>query len=434
MKMAGRSSSARAGTTEAGGRRAAKPSPAAEKRTTTVSGVRRVTMTDVATLAGVSQSSVSLALNNITGIRLSDATRQRVFDAARELGYRLPGGRAPSAEKTPGTRGARANAAAPLLLYLVDEISTSPHPVVSIDGAKDAAWEQGAVVAVFATRANSAVEDAVLAGMLNHPALVGVIYSAIFTRPVELPAATRRVPTVLLNCYEAASETTGTGGANAGAPEGAPAEMAAARVIPAARRAATGSRRDTLRCSSVVPAEVAGGHMATETLIEAGHRRIAFINGEPWMDAARDRLSGYRRALASHDIAYDAALVREGDWQLASGYEHTLSLMRLKPRPSAIFCANDLMALGCLEALRKLDLAVPGAISVIGYDDQEVSRHTHPPLTTLVLPSYEMGRLAVEMLLAEARDPASLRRRLKVEGRIVERASVGPPPRPGKRR
>jgi LacI family transcriptional regulator len=184
----------------------------------------------------------------------------------------------------------------------------------------------------------------------------------------------------------------------------------------------------------VVPAEVAGGHLATETLIEAGHRRIAFINGEPWMDAAQDRLSGYRRALASHDIAYDPALVREGDWQLASGYEHTLSLMRLKPRPSAIFCANDLMALGCLEALRKLDLAVPDAVSVIGYDDQEVSRHTHPPLTTLVLPSYEMGRLAVETLLAEADNPASRRRRLKVECRIVERSSVGPPPREGKRR
>ena len=384
-------------------------------------------MTDVATLAGVSQSTVSLALNNMGGIRLSDATRQRVFDAADELGYRLPTGRSPAAVKSPG---ARSRAATPLVLYMVDEISTSPHPVVSIDGAKDAAWEQGAVVAVFATRANTVVEEAVLSGMLNHPGLAGIVYSAIFTRQVELPPLARRVPAVLLNCYEAASESTprAATAASAGVEE---AEASASQR--SARRAAAGSRRDTLRCSSVVPAEVAGGHLATERLIEAGHRRVAFINGEPWMDAAQDRLIGYRRALASHDIAYDAALVREGDWQLASGYEHTLSLMRLTPRPSAIFCANDLMALGCLEALRKLGLAVPDAVSVIGYDDQEVSRHTHPPLTTLVLPSYEMGRLAVETLLAEARDPGLLRRRLKVEGRIVERASVGPPPRGSKR-
>jgi LacI family transcriptional regulator len=101
--------------------------------------------------------------------------------------------------------------------------------------------------------------------------------------------------------------------------------------------------------------------------------------------------------------------------------------MREPAPPSAIFCANDLMAVGCLEALGELGVQVPAEVSVMGYDDQEISQHTHPPLSTLVLPSYEMGRLAVETLLAEVRDPQVRRRQLKVEGRLVERETVAAP-------
>lgn len=384
----------------------ASPQGEDETAATDASPQRRATMTDVATRAGVSQSTVSLVLNGAPGTRLSEATRQRVLAAAAELSYRLPGGRAlaPARAAAPGAGAAgperaRTAAGVPLIVYLADEISTSPHPVVSIDGAKDEAWAAGAVVAVVAARAKREVEQAALQALLSHPQLVGVIYAAVFTRQTTVPAELAQVPTVLLNCYE-------DPGLAAGARAGR---------------------------SSVVPAEVAGGHAATERLIEAGHRRIAFINGEPWMDAAQDRLKGYRRALASHDIAYDASRVRSGDWHVASGYEATLSLMADGPpahRPTAIFCANDLMAVGCLEALQKLGLRVPEDVSVIGYDDQEIARHTHPPLTTLELPNYEMGRLAAELLLAE-RDVTGLsRRRIKVEGRIVERSTVAAPPQP----
>jgi LacI family transcriptional regulator len=361
-------------------------------------------MTDVAIRAGVSQSTVSLVLNGTAGVRLSAATRERVAAAAAELGYRLPGGRAPlaagagaeaaSTSASPGTprRAGARRAGPPLIVYLADEISTSPHPVVTIDGAKDEAWGAGAVVTVVATRGKPEVEAAALQALLDHPALVGVIVAAVFTRATTVPAALDGVPTVLLNCYE-----------------GTPADAAPPRR------------------SSVVPAEVAGGHAATERLIEAGHRRIALINGEPWMDAAQDRLKGYRRALASHDIAYDARLVKTGDWHVATGYDATLALMKERQPPTAIFCANDLMAVGCLEALQLLRLKVPQDVSVIGYDDQEIARHTHPPLTTLELPNYEMGRLAVELLLAERAGADAARRRIKVEGRIVERQTVGPP-------
>ena len=124
------------------------------------------------------------------------------------------------------------------------------------------------------------------------------------------------------------------------------------------------------------------------------------------MDAARDRLKGYRQALATADIPYDPALVREGNWQPSAGYEQTNVLMDLPRPPTAIFCSNDRMAVGCYEALKERRLSIPGDVSVIGYDDEEVARHLSPQLTTLVLPHREMGRWAVERGFSLLRQPA----------------------------
>jgi LacI family transcriptional regulator len=314
-------------------------------------------MTDVAKAAGVSQSTVSMVLNAMSGARLSAETRARVFEEAARLGYRLPRRDAvPAPMPGPADRPARK-----LIGYLVDEISTSPHPVVSVDGARDAAWEHGCLVSVLVTHGNADQEAAAIAALKAHPALLGIVYSTIFTREVSLPAELRDGPVVLLNCHD-----------------------------------------DALKLPSIVPGEVGGGHAATEYLIAQGHSRIGYINGEPWMEAAKDRLKGYKRALATADLPFDPALVRDGDWMSGTGFDATLALMRAPRPPTALFCANDLMALGALEALKQLGLRVPEDVSVMGYDDQEISRHTHPPLTTMVLPNYDMGRAAVEALLAQA--------------------------------
>ena len=349
-------------------------------------------MTDVAAAAGVSQSTVSMVLNQVAGARLSAATRARVLGAAVALGYRLARREAAAAEFE-WMAGSEARPAVhkpqihPLIGYLVDEISTSPHPVQSMDGAHDAAWQQGWLLQVAVTHNDAEQEAAALAALRANPALRGIIYSTIFTRQVKLPSGELGLPTVLLNCHDAD------------------------KAWP-----------------SVVPAEVSGGHAATEYLIANGHQRIAFINGEAWMEAARDRYKGYRRALATADLPFDPSLVQEGDWMSGSGFDGTMKLMRLRRPPSAIFCANDLMALGALEALKQLGLSVPEDVSVMGYDDQEISRHTHPPLSTLLLPNYEMGQTAVELLLQLARQPppgpAARHRVVKVEGPLVPRASV----------
>ncbi len=127
----------------------------------------RPTMTDVARIAGVSQSSVSLVLNEMSGARISAETRARVREAARKIGYRLPNtrqdlARAPAIEKD-------------TIAFIVDEISTSPHPVVSLDGIRDYAFEQGLLVSAHATRSNPDLESAVLRAVMRDPAIAGVI-------------------------------------------------------------------------------------------------------------------------------------------------------------------------------------------------------------------------------------------------------------------
>lgn len=126
------------------------------------------------------------------------------------------------------------------------------------------------------------------------------------------------------------------------------------------------------------------------------------INGERWMDASHDRLRGYRQALTAAGIEFDGALVKIGDWSVRSGYVRTLTLMRAERPPTAFYCANDMMAWGCMQALTELGKSVPEDVSVVGHNDVEVAASTVPPLTSCRPPSYEMGTQAVEFLLEAA--------------------------------
>ncbi|MDQ6432815.1 LacI family DNA-binding transcriptional regulator [Mesorhizobium sp. LHD-90] len=337
----------------------------------------RPTMTDVARIAGVSQSSVSLVLNQMSGARISPETQQRVFDAARQVGYKLPGTRHEAADGSERRT----------IAYLVDEISTSPHPVVSLDGARDFAFEQNFLVSTYVTRSNPELEEATIEAVKRDKSVIGVIYSSIFTRHVTLPKALEGVPTVLLNCYA-----------------------------------------EPRKHIAILPGEVAGSFTATAHLTELGHRRIGFINGEPWMDASVDRLKGYRQALATADIAFDERLIRNGDWLPLTGYHHALDLLGADNPPTAILCGNDLMAMGAMEAAQEMGLKVPDELTIMGYDDQELARYTHPPLTTLVLPNYEMGQRAAEALLDITIHGKKLKpMTIKIDGPLVIRATTAAP-------
>jgi LacI family transcriptional regulator len=333
---------------------------------------RRTTMTAVALEAGVSQTTVSLVLNEVSSARFSADTRRRVLEAAERLNYR-----------TTRRRGTlRGGATQGTIAFVVDEMSTDPWMALAMDGIREKAWERGIAVVSAATRGNSELEQAILRQILSEQA-IGLIYGTINTRRIDPLSLPRAIPTVLLNCY------------------------LADHALP-----------------SVVPAEVIGGGAATQRLIAAGHRRIGYINGEPWMDASRDRLKGYRRALAGADIAFDAELVRNGNWEPSAGYEQTRLLMGLEVPPTAIFCGNDLMALGCYEALREMGLSIPEHVAVIGYDDREIARYMHPPLSTVLLPHHEIGVEAAEALFERIAQPAMRPAQIKVEGKLVDRRSV----------
>jgi LacI family transcriptional regulator, galactose operon repressor len=332
---------------------------------------RRPTMIDVANEARVSQTTVSLVLNHADGARLSAETRQRVMKAAARLGYQ------------PVRRGGAPLPSSPTSIgFVCDEISTDPWTAIGLDGVREKAWEHGLTVTVMVTRGDADMEAAALAQLAALP-LLGLVYATINTRLVDGLVTPPKAPLVLLNCHAADSAL-----------------------------------------ASVAPGEVAGGHAATDVLVRAGHRRIGYINGEASMEAARHRLRGYRQALATADLPFDPDLVREGNWQPLSGYEATRELMRLSARPTAIFCANDLMAVGCYEALRELGLRIPDDIAVMGYDDREIAQHLHPPLTTVLLPHFEMGSIAAELLIDAAAGSTLRPRQIKVECPIVMRKSV----------
>ncbi len=339
---------------------------------------KRVTMIDVAQMAGCSQSTVSIVLNRAPGITIARQTRLRVIKAAEELGYVLP----KSQEADPSSRQ---------IAVVFDFIATSPEAVESIDGAREASWASSHIVAAYQTMSDEKMQERTLAAVLA-PHVEAIIYATIMTREVTVPRALYdcRKPVVLLNCYSS-----------------------------------------DRRFPSVLPGEVAGGHLATQTLTRAGHRRIAHITGELWMDAAKNRLKGYRQALASAGIPFDAALVRTGNWQTSAGYSETRALLALPNPPTAIFCSNDRMAVGAYEAIKEAGLHIPGDISVVGYDDQEIARHLTPPLTTLVLPHRELGRWAATTALESM--PGDMSRSqfplTKLECTLVERASVAAPNR-----
>lgn len=134
-------------------------------------------------------------------------------------------------------------------------------------------------------------------------------------------------------------------------------------------------------------------------LLALGHRRIAHVIGHPAHGASRWRLDGYRDALAAAGIAYEPALVVEGDFSFGSGVTAARRLFSLPNAPTAVFAANDDMAAGVIWAAGEHGLSVPGDVSVCGFDDTPISRQIWPTLTTIRQPSREMGRIAALQLL-----------------------------------
>ncbi|MBZ0295677.1 MAG: substrate-binding domain-containing protein [Anaerolineae bacterium] len=161
---------------------------------------------------------------------------------------------------------------------------------------------------------------------------------------------------------------------------------------------------DVVRCDSEL-----GAFRLIMHLLELGHKRIAYLGGPLGVSTAEDRFLGYKKAMRECNLGLNEELVLFGDYTQQSGYELTRRTFQLSPRPTAIFAANNFIAIGALQYLRKARINIPHEISLVTFDDLPPSLLVNPFLTTTTQPSYEMGQQAAKLLLTrlnnrEARD------------------------------
>ena len=150
---------------------------------------------------------------------------------------------------------------------------------------------------------------------------------------------------------------------------------------------------------TVQPNEAGGARSGIEYLISLGHRRIAHIGAPEWTAPGHDRLQGYRAALEAHGIPWDPELVFEGDAHETGGLEGVQALLDLSDPPTALFCFNDLTAVGALHGARMMGVRVPEDLSVVGFDDVPLVKYLAPPLCTVRQDMESLGRRAMLMLL-----------------------------------
>lgn len=177
---------------------------------------------------------------------------------------------------------------------------------------------------------------------------------------------------------------------------------------------------------SVMIENLEASRNAVRHLIDLGHRRIAYIGDRFGYGSDSERFSGYRSALDGADIPFQPGLVAHGDGKAEGAFAAVEMLVTAPQPPTAIFCYNDMTALGVLKALRERKLRVPEDISVVGFDDLPLAEYMEPPITTVRQPKLEMGKLAMRVLL-KLIDGSDAENDIRVGGELIVRRSTAPP-------
>jgi len=310
---------------------------------------RRVTIRDVARLAGVSPATVSKVLNDAPYV--SSNARRQVLDAIDKLDFR------------PNTIARSLRARRTQTLGLITDDLEGLFTTSMMRGVEDAASDQGFSVFLCNSQGQASRERSHLKVLRDKQVDGVILLSGYRVRERGTPALdVGRLPVVYL--YQYTSD---------------------------------------LPVPCVVPDDRGGGRLGTEHLLAHGRRRIALINGPVHYEATHHRLQGYREALETAGLVFDPALVRAGKWHQDSAYRLAHELMALPDPPDAIFCTADSLAAGAIDALHQLGLDVPRDVAIVGFDNRPFAAHQRPPLTTVALPLYEMGKLAGELLLSAIR-------------------------------
>lgn len=298
---------------------------------------------DVAKRANVSTATVSRVLRNAGNV--TEETKQRVLEAIEALNYQ------------PNVLGRYLRRMeTETVLVIVPDI-TNPFFSKVLRGIEAVALEHGYQVLLGDTQNDVRLEEQYL-NLLPQRQVDGMIFLTARIRKELVEEMARQFPIVLACEYL----------------EGADIPTVSIDNISSARK-------------------------ATEHLIGLGHRRIAHLSGPMDVILSRDRLRGYHQALVQHEIDADPALVQEGDFTYESGYSLTLKLLALENPPTAIFAANDEMAIGAIKAVRHRGGRVPYDVAIVGFDDIQMASIFEPAVTTIAQPMFEIGEQAMKLML-----------------------------------
>lgn len=332
---------------------------------------------EIAAHAGVSQATVSRVINNKPNVR--EETRRRVLKVIDELGY------VPNAEaRSLVTR--RTNKIGLIVSDIVNPFY--PELVESVEGL---ARESGYVTLLCNTQRDPS-KDQIYARFLIEQRVAGVLFTSITPRsgaPEQLMQA--GIPFVFVNRY-----------------------------------------LKGLAVPSVLTDNESGAYRMTQYLLDLGHSRIAFIRGLPNTTTSQDREAGYRRSLMDHGFKAENVYLERGDYIREAAYEATSRLLQLPVPPTAIFCANDCMAFGALDAAWDAGVRVPEDLSVVGFDNIPLSSLRAISLTTMEQPMAKMARRALEILLDLIEGKELLQDSVieVYEPELIVRRTSGPAPSP----
>ena len=329
---------------------------------------RTVTIAAIAAEAGVSVPTVSRVLNGRSDVAAH--TRERVEQLLREHGYQR--------------RGSRPRAR---LIDLVFNDLDSPWAVEIIRGVEQAAHAEGVGTVISAIHRRASDTREWLENVSARATDGAVLVTTDLDPALHAELQSLQVPAVVID------------------PAGVP----------------------SLDVPTIGATNWAGGVSATEHLTGLGHERIGVVAGPPTLWCSRARLDGYRAGLEAAGLPFDRDLVVAGDFGYESGFRAAGSLLELRRPPTAIFAANDHMALGVYEAVRRSGRRVPEDVSVVGFDDLPETRWSSPPMTTVRQPLAEMGVLAARTVLRLVDGEAAVGPRVELATELVVRDSTAPP-------
>ena len=332
------------------------------------------TMKDIAKIAGVSLGTVSHVLNGSAGVR--EPVRRRVLDAVRSTGYQ------PS-QLARGLRRVQTN----VIGMIIPDITNPFFPAV-VRGAEDQAFSHGYRLILCNTDNDHSKELAHLNELRTYLPAGLIVIPSTFSDLTAQAKSYREVGTGVV-CIDRLPKDWGG---------------------------------DTVTANNQK-----GAYKATQHLIQLGHTQLATISGPLHLTNAQERLNGFKQAIKAAKLQIAPEYIQESTFDKQGGVSKAGLLLRLIPRPTAIFAGNDMIALGVLAAIRDAGLRCPEDVSVFGFDDLELAETTNPALSSVSQSGYQLGSMAANILLERIRGYTGPAKHIVLETSLKLRDSIAPP-------